>query len=266
MTPGGPERGERIFLEADGLRLSALHYRGDGPQIVVVPGITTTAVGVDFLAVALQPRYEVFTLDVRGRGQSDRASAGRYRLQDYAADLRAVIGALGLAQPVLLGLSLGARIVAAACQGERHIAGTCVLADPPLSRPGRPYPVSLAEFRRQLGEAAAGTTAERVSERYPRWPERELEIRARELATCDPVAIAESHAGLETDDFLPYWRALRGPAALIRGAESLVVTADDVQVLEQANPAVPIETVPAAAHMIPWENLPAFVTAVEKHA
>lgn len=265
MTSAAVAGGERIFVEGSGVRLSVLHYQGRGPQVVVVPGITTTALGVDFLAVALQPRYEVFTLDVRGRGQAERASAGGYRLQDYAADLTAVINALGLSQPALLGLSLGARTVAAACQLDQRIAGTCVLADPPLSRPGRPYPVSLAEFRRQLSEAAAGTTAERVAERYPRWPPRELELRAHELATCDPVAIAESHAGLEADDFMPYWRALRGPAVLIRGAESAVVTADDVQALERANPAIPIETVPAAAHMIPWENLPGFVAAFERH-
>jgi N-formylmaleamate deformylase len=259
------ERGERIFVEANGIRHALLHYEGRSPQVVVVPGITTTALGVDFLAVELQPRYEVFAIDVRGRGQSGWAGPGGYRLQDYAADLQAVVAALGLDQPVLLGLSLGARIVAAACLAARHMAGACVLAEPPLSGPGRAYPVSLAEFQRQLNESQAGTTAKRVRERYPRWPERELEIRAQELATCDPAAIAESHAGLERDEFMPGWQALRGPAVLIRGAESAVITADDVPALSRANPDIPVETVPDAAHMIPWENLPGFVETFERH-
>ena len=131
----------------------------------------------------------------------------------YADDLAGVIGALGLGDPIVLGHSMGARIAAAwhVLHGGR---GPLVLADPPLSGPGRgPYPTSWAAFRTQLDEARRGTTPEEMRRFYPKWPERELLIRAQELPSCDETAVRETHEGFETEDFFPYWERIGRPAA-----------------------------------------------------
>lgn len=252
-------RGSRSFIDANGLTISYLWYPGEGPDIVIVPGITSPAMAVDFLAVELAPSYNVYCLDVRGRGQSDRAQPGSYQLVDYANDLREVLTGLKLVDPILIGHSLGARIVAAAAAGvAQH--GQLVFVDPPLSGPSRPYPTSIEMFRQQLDESRSGTTADEIRGWYPLWAQRELEVRVQELPTCDVTAVEESYLGLEQDEFLPYWRDLTPRLAMIYGADSPVVTSADIATLASANPAAIISSVPGAGHMVPWDNFDGFMT------
>jgi N-formylmaleamate deformylase len=44
-----------------------------------------------------------------------------------------------------------------------------------------------------------------------------------------------------------------------------VVTAEDARELQRRNPQVPQLTVPDAGHMVPWDNLPGFLNAIDEH-
>lgn len=254
-------RGARRDVIADGLRLSVLHYAGDGPDLVIVPGITTTATGCDFLAAELAPRFNVVAVDLRGRGRSDLASAGGYGLDDYAGDLSATINQLGLSRPAIIGHSLGARIVAR--WGVDHTThGPLVLVDPPLSGKTRPYPTPWASFDNQLSEAAAGTSVDAVRRYYPHWPTRELQVRIQELPSCDVEAVKETHAGFETDEFETDWCRLSAPVTLIYGADSPMVSGEDARRLAEQLPHATLKKVPDAGHMVPWDNLAGFLVAI----
>jgi N-formylmaleamate deformylase len=136
-------------------------------------------------------------LDVRGRGLSD--GGGEYSLEEYAEDTEALIRGLGLDAPLLLGHSMGARIAAVTAVRARVPLRGTVLGDPPMSGPGRgPYPTPLAAFLAQLDQAKRGTDADEVARSWPRWPRRELELRARWLSSCDEQAITLTHRGFET--------------------------------------------------------------------
>lgn len=254
--------GTRHDVAGDGLRLSVLHYETPRPDLVLVGGITSTASALDFIAQEFSDRYRVVVPDIRGRGQSDRSGPGRYGLDDYATDLDAVIAAFGLRQPVVIGHSLGARIVARwAADRDEH--GPLLLVDPPLSNKQRPYPTSWDSFSAQLDEATTGTTADGIRQWFPDWPERELAIRAQELPTCDRTAVRETHEGFETDEFEADWVRLTAPVFLLHGAHSRMVTAEDAQRLAELAPHAGVIAVPDAGHMIPWDNLPAFLAAVD---
>jgi N-formylmaleamate deformylase len=257
--------GASVTVEGNGLRHHVLQYGEPGaPDLLVLPGITSPAVTADFLAVLLADRgYRVHVPDVRGRGQTDRAEPGQYRLTDYADDVAALVDALGLRRPAILGHSMGARIAAAysVTHGPADLA-VLLLVDPPTSGPDRgPYPTTREQFLAQLHEAQRGTTADEVRRFYPHWPERELQLRADVLATCDETAVVETHAGFETEDFFPYWRKVTAPAVLIRGGVSPVVPEAAADDLRAANPEIDIVTVPDAGHMVPWDNLPGFLDA-----
>jgi N-formylmaleamate deformylase len=253
--------GRSDFVNANGLRLHLLCYGDTGPAVIIVPGITSPALTAEFLALELSRDYRVAVLDVRGRGRSDAAPSGGYTLKHYADDLAAVVTALGDERPTVIGHSMGARIAAA--YAARYGSGPLVLADPPLSGPGRePYPTSWDSFKTQLDEARRGTTADEIRRFYPKWAERELRIRAQELPSCDETAVFETHRGFETEDFLEYWRALRPPVLLIRGADSPVVSDAGEAALRRENPAIPIVSVPDAGHMIPWDNFAGFMASV----
>ncbi|HET7529327.1 MAG TPA: alpha/beta hydrolase [Mycobacteriales bacterium] len=255
-------RVSRHDVPGAGLRLSVLHYESAGPDLVILGGITSTATALDFIAHELSDRYNVIVPDLRGRGHSDRSTAGHHTLDDYVADLEAVIAAMSLSDPVLLGHSLGARI-AARWAAERAAHGPLLLVDPPMSNKQRPYPTSWETFAAQMEQARAGTTADGVRHWFPDWPKRELAIRAQELPTCDETAVRETHEGFETDEFEVDWVRLTPPVTLLYGANSRMVTADDARRLAEMAPQAGVIAVPDAGHMVPWDNLPGFLAAVD---
>ncbi len=261
--------GESVQIEANGLRHRVLRYGRPGNRdLLLLPGITSPAVTADFLAVLFADLgYRVTVPDIRGRGLSDRAPAGGYRLIDYAADVAGLVAALDLRDPVIVGHSMGARIAAAyAVLHGSADHGLLLLVDPPTSGPDRgPYPTSREAFLQQLHEAQQGTDAAAVRRFYPRWPERELELRADVLASCDETAVLETHEGFETEDFFPYWSQLTQPVVLVRGGDSPVVPLAAVADLRRARPDIEIVTVPGAGHMVPWDQLEGFLDAVRPH-
>lgn len=235
------------------LRLHLLDYGGERPPLVILPGITTPAVCMDFVARELTDLVRPYVLDIRGRGFSD--SADTYTLDDYAADTEAVVSGLGLDNPILLGHSMGARIAAAvAARGKVATRGSLVV-DPPMSGPGRgPYPTTMEIFARQLDQALRGTTAAEVAQSWPRWPAREQGLRARWLASCAPEAIAATHHGFEHDDFFDTWPRVPAPTVLIHGADSPVVTAAGAEEAAGANAAARLRSIPDSGHMVYWDN------------
>jgi N-formylmaleamate deformylase len=245
------------------VRLHVLDYGGSGVPLVVLPGITSPAITMDFVARELRDLVRPIVVDVRGRGLSD--SGPSYSLADYASDTLAILDGLpGIGtDPLLLGHSMGARI-AAVTATMRPLRGT-VLVDPPMSGSGRgPYPTTLAAFLGQLDEARRGTDADEVAQAWPRWPRREQELRARWLSSCDPEAIRATHEGFETEDFFDTWPSVPAPATLLYGADSPVVTAEGAEEAAKANPGASMTEIPDAGHMVFWDNPPAALSLLRE--
>ncbi|OZM81238.1 alpha/beta fold hydrolase [Pseudonocardia sp. MH-G8] len=240
------------WVRSGDVALHVLDYGGDGVPLVVLPGITSPAITMDFLARELTDLVRPIVVDVRGRGLSD--SGKSYTLEDYADDTVAVIDGLGLDRPLLLGHSMGARIAAVVAARGVPLRGT-VLVDPPMSGPGRgPYPTTLEAFLGQLEQAQRGTDADEVARSWPRWPRREQELRARWLSSCDAEAVAATHAGFESEDFFTTWPQVPARTVLLYGGESPVVTAAGVAEAAAANPGAELVEVPGAGHMVFWDE------------
>ncbi|MFG2291595.1 alpha/beta fold hydrolase [Streptomyces sp. NPDC048595] len=249
------------WVRSGGTRLHVLDYGGPGVPLVVLPGITSPAITMDFVVRKLTDLVRPLVLDVRGRGLSD--DGGRYDLAAYAEDTEAVVTGLGLDRPVLFGHSMGARIAAVtAVRGKVALRGT-VLGDPPMSGPGRgSYPTALTAFLDQLAQAVRGTDADEVAESWPRWPRREQALRARWLASCGREAVLATHRGFEQEDFFHWWPDVPGPTALLYGAESPVVTAEGAQEAAALHPSAALVAIPDAGHMLFWDNPPAALAAL----
>ena len=251
------------WVRSGELRLHVLDYGGNGIPLVILGGITSPAVTMDFVARALTDLVRPIVVDIRGRGLSDPGPS--YSLDDYADDTYAVIDGFGLDRPVLLGHSMGARIAAVtAVRRPGSVRGT-ILTDPPMSGPGRsPYPTSLAMFREQLEQAQRGTTADEVAQFWPRWPRREQELRARWLSSCDSNAVDHTHHAFGTEDFFDTWPSVPAPTTLIYGGSSAVVTPADAKEAALANPDAQLIEVPGAGHMLFWDEPAAAVAALRE--
>ena len=259
---------ESIFFKSSGLRMHAARVAGAGRRsgaaagdarpVVVVPGITTPASALSFAAEEWA-RFagDLFVLDMRGRGLSERAGYGRHRAADYAEDVLALISHLGLEDesPLLVGHSLGARVVACARALVPGCSAGVVAIDPPMSGPGRrPYPMGIDRFISGVQGARAGRGVSEARELYPGWSDEQVRARGESLGSCDELAVIESYSWFHLESFPPVWAQVEPPALLLFGEESPVVTSDDVTELERVNPRASVVSVAHAGHMVPWDN------------
>lgn len=104
---------------ADGVEI-AYDRTGDGPVLALVHGITESRRAWDPLVPELAREHTVVALDVRGHGES--ALATTYDSAAMASDVAAVLAAEGLADPLVVGHSMGG-IVATAFAAEHPCRG-----------------------------------------------------------------------------------------------------------------------------------------------
>lgn len=95
------------FVETNGITIHYLEHDGDGPTLILLPGLTANAHSFGGLVDAgLSPALHVLALDLRGRGLSDHTERA-YTIPDHAADVVGLMDALDLDQAVLGGHSFG---------------------------------------------------------------------------------------------------------------------------------------------------------------
>ena len=89
-----------------------LHYLegGAGQPLVMVPGWSQSVTAFQRQFADLSQMARVIAIDMRGHGESEKPDHG-YRVQRLAKDLFDVIEALDLAEPDLLGHSMGAAVI-----------------------------------------------------------------------------------------------------------------------------------------------------------
>jgi pimeloyl-ACP methyl ester carboxylesterase len=117
-------------IEANGLSLHA-QQAGAGPDVVLIHGVTGD-LSIWFLCQAMEALaadYRVTAYDLRGHGYSDVPQTG-YTSADHAADLLALMDALGAARARLVGHSFGAVIAAHAAVLAPERVEALVLSDP----------------------------------------------------------------------------------------------------------------------------------------
>lgn len=98
------------------------------PPIVFVHGFACAMGDWDAQVAYFSPRHQTVAVDLRGHGKTD-GTAAECSIERYGADVAEVIRALDLPPAVLVGHSMGCRVVTeAALQAPAHTAGL-VLVD-----------------------------------------------------------------------------------------------------------------------------------------
>ena len=113
---------------ATGIRM---HYReqgaADGPVVILVHGWPDSWYSYSRALSLLPNRLHAYAVDLRGFGRSERPARG-YAIDDLAADVVAILDAVGAAQATLVGHSMGTFVVRRAAQrAPERVAGLVLI-------------------------------------------------------------------------------------------------------------------------------------------
>jgi len=249
-------------VHANGIRQHYLRYGGRGPAIILVPGITSPAPTWGFVAERFGRNFDIYILDVRGRGLSEASPGLDYGLDAMAADIPAFAQALGLTEYMLIGHSMGARNILRAVSRHGARPGRMVMVDPPVSGPGRrPYPSGLAWYVDSIRQSLIGMDREGMRPFCPSWTDEQLQLRAEWLHTCDERAIVDAYNSFQTEDIHADFPRIPCPAMLMVAGKAEVIPPADRDEIRAINPAIDIRVVETAGHMIPWDDEEGFYRA-----
>lgn len=251
-------------VHANGVRHHLIHFPGPGPDLLVVPGITSPAITWGFIGDRLAEDFNTHVLDVRGRGLSEAGNLD-YSLDAMADDILALAGLTHLNRPVVLGHSMGARTIIRAARKSADAFAAAILVDPPVSGPGRrAYPSPWNWYEDSILMAQRGCSAEDMRAYCPTWTEEQLQLRAEWLHTCELEAIRTAYDGFHTDDVHSDLPHLRIPARLVVAGAAPVIGDEDIKEILTLVPHLDVKEVEGAGHMIPWDDLEGFLQAVRQ--
>ena len=264
------------FYDADdGTRL---HYldEGTGLPVIALAGLTRNAADFDHVAPHLDVR--LIRPDYRGRGKSDWADHSTYTVPQEAKDIIALMDHLGLEKAAILGTSRGGLIamMLAATARDRLLGVALNDIGPEIA------PAGLEIIKNYIGRKPAQKTyAAAAAFRDTNWlhftgvpMERWLaEVRAHYKETPDGLVLrydpklrdALVAAGAQpAPDLWPLFDALHGlPLALIRGANSDLLTAATADKMAERRPDMIRADVPGRGH-VPFLDEPQALDALHQ--
>lgn len=266
------------FTAPDGLRL-AFTDEGEGLALLCLPGLTRNHTDFDDLARALGGRHRLIRLVFRGRGLSDRdPDPMNYSVPIEARDTLAFLDHLGIERAVVVGTSRGglvAMMIAAAA--PERLAGV-LLNDigPELGQEGldrimlylgvaprvRTYEDAAAALEATMGADFPGVGREKWLECARRWFD---EAEGGLALNYDPALRVpfEATASGEPADLWPLFDALAGvPVAVVRGANSVLLTRETLATMQARRPDLITAEVPDRGH-VPFLDEPEALAALE---
>ena len=253
-----------FFTAADGARL-AYSDQGQGLPVLCLAGLTRNMGDFDYVAPHLDG-VRLIRMDYRGRGQSDRTGAATYTVPQEARDALDLLDHLGLDRVAILGTSRGGLIgLFLAATAHDRLTGLCLNdVGPVIQRAGlekifdyvgrNPAAKTHADLAARLPGAMAGFA--NVPER--RWladAQKHYEETASGLTIRYDPELRQSFLDAfkgDTPDLWPLWDATSGfPVALIRGANSDLLSPETAAEMIRRRPDLIHATVPDRAH-VPW--------------
>lgn len=264
----------QFFMAPDGAHL-AYSDEGTGLPLLCLPGLTRTMGDFDYLRPHLPP-LRLIRMDYRGRGQSEWTGAATYTVPQEAQDALALLDHLGVGRAAVLGTSRGGLIgMLLAALAKQRLIGLCLNdIGPEIHRPG------LTRIFDYVGRNPASKDHDTLAAALPRNmpgfakvpPERWLaEARLHYTATDTGLKITYDPALRDAflaafdgppADLWPLFDACAGlPLALIRGANSDLLTQATAEEMRRRRPDMIFAEVPDRAH-IPFLDEAESLTAI----
>jgi N-formylmaleamate deformylase len=240
--------------KANGINIHYLRTGGDKPPVVLLHGLMTSGACWIPLARMLEEGYDVVMPDSRGHGNSSAPSRG-YNYDNLASDVLNLIEALRLANPVLIGHSMGGMTAAvAASQNPKQLRGL-VLADPAfltLQRQREVYESDVAAQHRQVLKRSREDFLADIRTRQSHRSQEliELFVQARFQTSIDAFEILTP----PNPDYRHLVVSLNVPSLLVIGEGGSVVSPVVAAELAGLNHFLKVVQIKDAGHGIPFDQ------------
>lgn len=251
-----------LDVDVDGVDIH-VHHGGapGGPSVVLAHGFSDDGRCWSRFAELIADRFDVVAVDARNHGRSGRGPADASIL---ASDLMAVIRALELRRPILVGHSIGATTVAILAAWFPELAGPVVLEDPPWRLDQPPVDEARLDGVRAWIDSLAGQTDDDLRrlghQQHPTWPAEEFDTWAPAKRRLGPRAV-EHLSSIDWEALVP---AIDGPLLIVTGEPELdaIATPELAQRIVALNERATVGAVSGAGHNIRREQLSGFADVV----
>ncbi len=268
------------FDVAPGIRLAADTFGDpDAPTVLMLHGGGQTRHAWQATATNLaKAGWRAITVDLRGHGESTHPRPPAYALEDFAADVRALIAAI-TEDPVVIGASLGgiASLLALTEPSQAPAAGLVLVDVAHRFQPrGGGRIVSFMEQHpdgfvnlADAAEAVAAYLPHRARPRDTTGLRHNLRRNddGRWVWHWDPEILTQARPLIQeqaqlSERLTTAATRLRQPCLLVRGADSDVLTTGIAREFTELAANATLAEVPHAGHMVAGDNNNAFTAAI----
>ena len=245
--------------------------RGTGPPIVFLHAFPLNRSMWAPQVATLSHRFRTISIDVRGLGESD-APYWRYSLEQYARDVKEVLGHLRIEKALFVGLSMGGYLEFALYRLCPEMMLGLVLADT-RAEADKPEQV---KWRFGLAQRTAATGSAAVIEemlpkllapqRYDRDPDLVAQVKAMLSAAPVPGIIGALMAIAERPDSTDLLPIIAIPTLVVVGADDVLTPKADAERLAKGIGGAELVIIPDAGHLSNLEQPDRFTAAVEGFA
>jgi pimeloyl-ACP methyl ester carboxylesterase len=224
------------------------------------------------LLPVLASEFDVVAYDARGHGLSDAPDSSAYSADELADDLLALVAALGLERPVLVGHSMGGNTIGWATLKQPDLPRALVFEDsaiPPSPPPAGPTPEQLDALRaglvrwvRSLRERSQGELVELARRENPRWPGEDLEPWAESKLQLSEVVLS-AFGERQRTDLAVHFPELPCPALFLK-ADADEAERERQRAVVAALPDAQLVHVPGAGHNVRRDEHARSVAALQE--
>lgn len=229
----------------------------DAEPLLLIHGFTDSSRIWRQTICALEGRFHIFAVDLRGFGQTDQPDDFLYTPKEHADDLAAFLDAMGLASAYVLAHSMGTMIGQTLAFLHPQRVKKLVLAAAMLR--GHDTAACLAE-QYGLYETMdlAGMPADEMQGRFLPYPEncRDAEFPDGYFATLRGLSAKSLRAawfGVHQADNRSFVQFIKAPLLILWGDQDDVLAADYQDEVRAALPQAPYIVLPGISHEIPNE-------------
>lgn len=191
---------------------------GSGPALVLLHGIGSRGVSWIPVAEELAAEFRLVIPDLRGHGGSSKPESG-YLISDYADDLEAILNALGLERPLIIGHSLGGMTALEWAISHPGKAAALVIEDSPMNRGGEGVE-ELFDGWIALSQMSLEDATAYYMENTPGGSREEAERRAVSITTVAPGVYTDMRAHMVAQNgaiVIPTYSRITSPTLLVYG-------------------------------------------------